>query len=110
MGSQVFSGQLDQRIKLFKPTETNVSGQLIITYTEDSEVWAHVISQRGWEAFEAARVNAKEAIRACMRYNSSITVKWVIEWAGQRYSILSVDRSDKRGGLIWFTAQITGAA
>ena len=103
------AGDLDQRITLQSVSEENDSGSLIQTYNDMASVWAKVISQRGSEAFEAARTNARETIRVGMRYRSDVTDKWRLKWLGQAYNIVAVDRSMARSGELWVTAQAVGA-
>lgn len=103
------SGKLDQRIAIQSLTETNVSGELVISYTALATVWGEVISQKGGEAFEAARVNARETVRVRIRYRDDVLTTSRIEWMGQSYNILSIDRSARRDGYLWFTAEVNGA-
>src|SRR3954447_15219688 len=103
------AGELDQRITLQSLSEQNDSGSLTHTYTDAATVWAKVISQRGSEAFEAARTNAQETIRVGIRYRSDVTDKWRPLWLGQTYNIVAVDRSMARSGELWVTAQAVGA-
>jgi len=103
------SGNLDQLIKLYSLVETNDRGSLKLTYSLVGKVWAHVMSQRGTEAFEAARTNAKQTIRVKIRYNNSVNVKWKINWEGQDYNIIAIDRSNRRDGELWMTCQVVGA-
>jgi SPP1 family predicted phage head-tail adaptor len=103
------AGKLDRLISIQEPVETNVGGELTLTYGTAVQVWAHVISQKGNEAFEAARINAKDNIRVCIRYRT-ITDKWRITWEGQNYNIVNIDRSEKRKGNLWMTCQCVGAA
>jgi len=103
------AGELDQRITLQSLSEQNDSGSLTQIYTDAATVWAKVISQRGSEAFEAARTNARETIRVGMRYRSDVTDMWRLLWLGQVYNIVAVDRSMARAGELWVTAQTVGA-
>lgn len=103
-------GELDQQVTLQKLTETNTSGELVGVWTNVAKVWAKVISQKGGEAFEAARLNATDTIRVCMRYRTDITPAFRLTWGTQTYSITNVDRSARRQGEIWVTAQAVGAA
>lgn len=103
------TGKLDEVIELFSPTEINDRGMLTLEYTSEGEVWAHIISQRGSEAFEAARVNAKQTLRCMVRYIDNLDIKWQMKWAGQTYNIIAIDRTGRRSGELWFTAQVVGA-
>lgn len=103
------SGKLDQQVTLQEPTETNVDGDLTLTYGAAISVWAHVISQRGNEAFEAARTNARNTIRVAIRYRSDVTSKWRVNWNSQAYNITNLDASEKRNGMLWLTAELSGA-
>ena len=102
------TGKLDQHIVLKQPTTVNSGGQVVETYTTVATVWAEILTQRGNEAFEAARVNAQRVIRARIRYRTDILTTWVCEWQGVEYNITEVDRSQRRAGALWFTAQAKG--
>lgn len=108
-GNNMQIGGMDQRIILQSLNETNVQGSLRESWVTVATVWAMVISQRGAEAFEAARVNARETIRIKLRYRTDINAKWRIGWNGQQYGITNVDRSHRRKGELWLTAQAVGA-
>lgn len=102
-------GKLDQWVTIAQPSVTNSFGSVTESYSTVATVRARVISEKGTEAFESARVNAREKIRVQMRYRSDITNKWRLTWMGQNYNILVTDRSLKRGGEIWVTAELVGA-
>lgn len=102
-------GKLDQRVILQSLSETNDEGELVKAYTTVDTVFAEVISQRGSEAFEAARTNARDNIRVRMHYRTDVTVKWRLVWESQNYNIVNVDRSNRRQGELWVTAQAVGA-
>jgi SPP1 family predicted phage head-tail adaptor len=103
------SGSLDQQIILQSVTETNDSGEVSLSYATVGTVWAHIISQRGNEAFEAARVNARETLRVLIRFRDDVDNKWRFSWNGQNYNIVNVDRSMRREGQLWITGQAVGA-
>lgn len=105
----MFIGKLDQRIELQRMTESNVSGELVRVYTPVETVWGHVLSQRGGESFEAARVNARETIRIQLRYRADVDQTWRLSWAGQLYNVVYVDRTQRRDGELWLTAEVVGA-
>ena len=102
-------GKLEHQIKLQSLAETNNSGSLSSEWVDIATVWADIRSQRGDEAFQAARENATETIRIMMRYRADLQATWRIEWAGQQYNILHVDRTGRRRGEMWLTAQVVGA-
>lgn len=101
------AGKLSDRIELQSATENNSFGSVTTTYTTVSTVFAYVKTQSGGEAFEAARVNAKETLRVKIRARADITTKWRIGWDGQYYNVTAVDRSES--GYTWLTAQAVGA-
>lgn len=104
-------GKMDQRVILQSATEAgNSSGEVVKTYTTAATVWAHVISQKGNEAFESARTNAKRTIRVLIRYRGDVDLKWRAVWNGENYNIVDVDRSMRRDGQLWFTAEVVGAS
>jgi len=103
------TGKLDQQIVIQSLTETSDGGSLSRSWSTLATVFGHVMTQRGSEAFEAARVNARETIRVMIRYRSDVTTKHRIQWASQSYDITAVDRSGRREGELWLTAQVVGA-
>lgn len=102
-------GELDQVIKLHSLAETNDEGSIAQTVSKVEAVFGKVVSQRGSEAFEAARVNARETIRVMIRYRDDVTTLWRAEWMGQMYRIMVIDRTGHRKGELWFTAEVVGA-
>ena len=102
-------GDLDQRIELQSLSKTNVSGEITETFTTQATVWAMVISQKGEEAFESARTNAKETIRVKTRYRDDLQITWRVIWMDQAYHLKHIDRSQRRKGELWFTAELIGA-
>ena len=103
------AGKLDQQIILKSVAESNVSGEMTKTVAIVATVWAHVISQKGSEAFETARMNARDNIRVLIRYRTDVTDKWQFVWEGQTYNVKNVDRSQRRKGQLWMTAECVGA-
>lgn len=104
------TGKLDQRVILQSDTEAaNSSGEVVKSYTTVATVWAHVISQKGDEAFESARVNAKRTVRIKIRFRSDVDLKWRCVWNDENYNIIEVDRSQRRLGELWVTAEAVGA-
>ena len=101
-------GELDQRISVEDRSEINDGGTLKVSHNPVGRIWAKVISQKGSEAFESARVNAKEVIRVKVRYRKDITTSCRCEWMGNFYEISAVDHSQRRGGWLWFTAVYKG--
>ena len=99
------TGELDQRVTLKSPNAPqNQSGKIVTTFTDVATVWAKVITQRGNEALEAARVNSHRAIRVRIRYRADVTTKWVLRWMGQDYNVTDLDASERRSGNLWLTA------
>ncbi len=102
-------GKMDQQIILQSLVETNTNGSLSQVFTTVATVWANVIEPRGSEAFEAARINAKETVRVRIRYRSDVTTAWRFQWMGQNYSITAADRTERRNGYLWLSGKVTGA-
>lgn len=102
-------GQLNERVTIQEFAEQNDAGDLTVSWVPVATVPARVISQRGTEAFEAARNNAREVIRVLMRYRTDITTKHRLVWASQNYNITAVDRSKRQAGELWVTAEAQGA-
>lgn len=105
------TGQLDQQIILQSLTETqNEYGEKTLAYATEATVWGRVVSEKGNEAFESARVNARAGVRVAIRYRTDVTPKWRFQWQGQTYNIVYVDRSLRRDGELWLTGELNGAA
>ncbi len=102
-------GLLDQQIQLVSFSTENVGGELTETYTPGDKVFAQVISQKGNEAFEAARTNARSTIRVCIHYRDDVVNTWQLIWLHGTYNIVDTDRSQRRDGYLWITAQAVGA-
>ena len=102
-------GELDQIVELQEPVEANNGGEITLTYNPVESVAALVMSQRGSEAFESARTNARETIRVKLRYRDDVLTTWRLAWMGQNYNIKVVDRSNRRKGELWLTAEVVGA-
>ena len=104
------SGKLDQRVILQSLTETrNDFGEVVMSYTTAATVWARVVSEKGNEAFESARVNARAKIRVAIRYRNDVTVKWRVQWNSDTYNILYIDDTLRRDGELWLTCEVTDA-
>lgn len=108
------AGKNDQPVFFEAPTSVNVEGQLSTTWADQSgnspatPDWAMVISQKGAEAFAAASTRSDETIRARIRYRTDLKTTWRMKWMDQYYNILSVDRSQRRAGELWLTAELVG--
>ena len=99
-------GKLDQLINIQTLVETNVSGEVQRSYTSlATDVPAHVVSSKGKEAIEGARMNARDMIRVMLRFRDDITTRDMIQWEGQNYNIHAVDRTQRRIGELWLTAE-----
>lgn len=100
------SGKLDQKITIHTLVEANSGGEITRSYTLLGNFFAHVKSSKGKEAIEAARMNAKEVIRVLVRDGiGAITVRDRITWNSNTYNIYSVDRTNRRKGELWLTAE-----
>lgn len=109
------SGSLDQQIFFQSAVQTNDRGQVVETWqpaegdSPQNMVWADVITERGSEAFESARVNSRVTIRVKIRFRDDIRTEWRFRWEGQIYYITVIDLSERRKGWLWMTAEIRGA-
>lgn len=99
------TGGLDQRITLQSQSTANVGGEVTKSYTTQATVWGLVISQKGDESFESARMNSRQIIKVKIRYRSDVETTWRVQWMGQSYSVLSVDRSLRRDGELWLMCE-----
>lgn len=98
-------GKLDQKITLESLSESNDFGELTKSYILVGEVWAHVISEKGSESFEASRLSSKEVIKVLIRYRSDVLTDWRITWSGNTYNVTHVDRSLRRDGQLWLMCE-----
>lgn len=109
------SGKRDQPIYFEAPTVVNVGGVVTKTWADaggnspPQADFAYITSQRGTEAFEAARTNATETIRICCDYRTDVQSTWRFKWLDQYYEMVHVDRSKQREGELWITARLAGA-
>ena len=100
-------GKLDQIINLLSYTEVDTDGEISGSYTDEGETFARVITQKGSEAFEAARTKSKEIIRVMIRYRDDVNEQWRLTWQGREYSIVAPpDVSGHRRGEIWLTCEM----
>jgi len=102
-------GKLDKLIEIQKFVEINDSGDVKKTWQKVDDVWAEIISQKGSEAFESARTNARQTIRVRIRYRDDLEVSWRIVWDGQNYNVIARDATERRKGNLWFTAEVKAA-
>lgn len=106
------AGELDQLIEVQAYTEQNDGGALVRSWESFAPkmmIWAKVFAQRGDTAFESARINAKATIRVKVRYRDDIHDHNRIVWMGEAYNIKYIDRSKRRDGELWLTAELNGA-
>ena len=103
-----FGKRLDQQVELFSLAVVNTLGQVEKTYSTEGTVWADVIGAKGSEAIDAARQDAKEAIRVLLRFRSDVDTKWRMIWEGTTYNIVHVDKTNRRQGELWLTCQSVG--
>lgn len=99
------TGELDQQVEFFSPSYENEGGELIQNWASQGLSWAKVKSQRGNEAFEAARTNARDVLRVKVRFRADVETDWQLQYGGQRYNITAVDRTQRRAGELWLTAE-----
>lgn len=104
-GLSVNIGKLDNLVILESLSTTNTSGSVTNSYSTVATLWAHIISERGQEALQSARVNYREKIRVCIRYREDVTAKHRLTWEGRAYNILAIDRTDRRKGFLWLTCE-----
>lgn len=110
------AGALDQLIYFESQSNANVGGEVITTWVDasgDSPPTpdnAQIISQKGNEAFTAARTQSNRFIRGLVRYRTDVQTTWRVLWDGEYYNITDIDRSQRRDGALWFTAENTAAA
>lgn len=103
------AGKLEHLIDIAAKVSTDTGGDVIVTYTPLGSIWCNIISQKGYQAFESAKVNARQLIRVQMRYRTDLNAGDRITWNGYVYSIIApIDRSEQRKGFLWVTAQAVG--
>lgn len=106
------TGKMDQQIFFAALVETNTGGELVQTWPEDSPPdmeWAEVITPKGSQAFESARINSRETLRVRIHYRDDIIDTHRLRWENQIYYMKHIDRSQRRKGYLWFTAEVVGA-
>lgn len=109
------AGLNDQLVYFEYPETVNNAGDVSTTWHDASgnspraPDYAQVLTQKGNEAFEAARVQSKSTIRCMVRFRSDVKTTWRVEWESEKYNIVEIDRSKRRDGELWFTAEILEA-
>lgn len=98
-------GDLDKRIILQDLVETNNFGEIVKTYSNIATVWAKIISQKGSESFEAARMSSTQKLKIKLRYRADVKTDWRIEWEGQFYNVIDIDRTLRRDGELWLMVE-----
>jgi SPP1 family predicted phage head-tail adaptor len=87
----------DQRIELFKPTETrDETGDTLTTYATQGKVWGSYLVKSGREFIAAQKRNSDVSASFEIRYHSTITNEWRIVFRGVTYEILFLDDTLKR--------------
>ena len=114
------SGKLDQEIYFERLDQVNDRGETRDVFSpvdlstdspaEALPVAAYILSQRGSEAFEAARTQSTKTIRVLIRYRDDVRNDWRVKWNDEFYNISEIDRSLRRKGELWFTATGKGGA
>jgi SPP1 family predicted phage head-tail adaptor len=103
------AGELDQSIAVEHVTEPSIQGSLTPVWKAAKCFWAKVMTDKGQEAITSAKMNYKPTIRVKVRYTDDICVKDRITWQGEKYYVKTIDRSLKRKGELWLTAQANDA-
>jgi SPP1 family predicted phage head-tail adaptor len=97
------AGSLDRRITLERATATQASpsGEQLLTWAEETTIWAEVQPLSGGELFRAQQLEAKADTRFRVRYRTDITPdeKLRISYGGRTYDIRSVVELGRREGL-----------
>lgn len=96
------AADLSRRITLLEPlTSKDTDGQLIQSYIPLGPVWANIQHRPGSEAFQQARMDAKDPATIAVRSSTltrRITSEWQVETADSIYEVkgnpfLSQDRA-----------------
>lgn len=105
------TGEMDEQITFQTETQTIDRGEVVRAWATDSPpdmVWAKIVSERGSETFESARQNARQTIRAKIRFRDDINTSHRFLWGGLAWYIKYVDKSERRKGNLWLTAETLG--
>lgn len=105
-------GKLDDRVVLYATVETRdaAGGPVKQPVQPGIAVWADVISLKGDKSFEAAQQMAKRTVKVQLRWRADVTSSWLVEWGGDLYDIVDIDRSLARKGELWLTAVLRSGA
>ena len=103
-------GEMDELIEIQGIVQTNNEGSLSEAYTVVRTVWAKMISAKGNEAIQSAQLKSKRIMRLMIRYTGDITTKHRILWRGEYYYITEIDRTARRQGYLYFTAEVQDGA
>jgi SPP1 family predicted phage head-tail adaptor len=72
--------------------------------------YGHILfHKRALKHYKRQETNARAVVRVCIRYREEVTTKWRMQWEGQNYNILAIDRTNRMNGELWFTAEVVGA-
>lgn len=103
-------GKLDKIVTLQEKTEVNTSGSIANVWNNVEDIWCDIKTEKGSEAFQSGRLNARALLRIQMRFRPDIDTTHRLVWEGQIYNIIAVDRSHRRQGELWLTAQGVGVS
>lgn len=83
-------GQLDQRVWIDARTETRSSstGEIVIDWTPEAEVWARVEPLQVREFFAAQGINVEATHRVTIRNRRSLTARHRFRWGGRPMKIV----------------------
>lgn len=86
-------GQLNKRIKFYKPSyTTSALGEPVGTYLHEFDRWAKVLSLK--EQDIKTHANSEVDLVVVLRYNASIDSDWRVQYREKTFEIKSLDELD----------------
>jgi SPP1 family predicted phage head-tail adaptor len=87
-------GDFDQLIKFKEPVKTKGGkSQIVTTYVEKARIYGDIEVSQAAEATLNENVISLDKITITTYYLTGINSKWVIEWLGEIYDIVSIRKS-----------------
>ena len=102
-------GKMRERLTIRTPTvATDTMGQQVETFGDPFDVWAQVTEQPGGEQQGDEVTEAKRAIVAVLRHNSTkaYTTRMTVEWRGAVFNVKGVRWLDGPKRFIELTAEV----
>lgn len=102
------AGDLEERIALQSASSENINGAVTQAFSTFATVWAKILPVRGAANFQSAHINPFDLMKFCIRFREDVTSETRIIWGSSVYYPVAIDRTKRRQGELWITAQAKG--